>query len=462
MNESARDAVVIGAGAAGLAAALALRKAGCDVLVLEARDAPGGVMQTEMRDGFRFERGPNSFRVGAPLLALLRGAGVEAVIEPAGRASRARYLLRPSGLVAVPLGPLAAAATPLVSARGKLRILGEPFVARANGASESVAEFVTRRLGREALDALIAPFLTGVYAGDETQLGAEAVFGSLVHFERERGSIVAGALASAFSRAFAPAPRGLPGSFSAHGGTGALAAALAHALGSGALRCGARALAIARDGAGWRIALGAEEILARALVLAVDAHAASNLLAPLDAEAARLAASVAYAPIASVSLGVASGTTRTRIAGFGFLVPRDLRLDLLGALYMSQLFARRAPPGHELVTALIGGSRWPGAVDASDAEIEKRVLAGLDRALGLGAPPRVLAISRFERAVPQPGVDHAARIAALRARFASDRTLAFAGAWLDGVALGDAFASGLAAGARASVMRWEIERQSAG
>jgi oxygen-dependent protoporphyrinogen oxidase len=446
MSASARDAVVIGAGAAGLGAAHALRQAGRDVLVLEAREAPGGVMQTATRDGFTFERGPNSLRVGAPLLELLRETGTEALVEKAGPASRARFLLRPSGLVPVPLSPLAFATTPLVSLGGKLRLLAEPFIARADGSQESVAQFAARRLGVEALERLVGPFLTGVYAGDESQLGAEAVFPTLVleAHERERGSIVAGAIASLFARA----PRGLAGSFSPRGGMGALAARLARALGDGAVRCSAYARSIARDGAGFRIALAHEEIAARSLVLAVDAPAAAKLLASLDAEAAQLAAGVAYAPIASVALGVDAGALRRPIAGFGFLVPRDLGVDLLGALFMSQLFSGRAPQGHDLVTALIGGARWPGIVDATDAEIERRVLAGLDRALGLTAAPRVLAISRWPHAVPQPGVDHVARIAALRARFARDAALALAGGWLDGVAVSDAFASGLAAGAR--------------
>ena len=444
MTATPRDAVVVGAGAAGLAAAHALRKAGRDVLVLEAREAPGGAMQTAAQDGFVFERGPNSLRVSAPLLQLLREAAQEGVLERAGRASRARYLLRPSGLVHAPLGPLAFAASELVSARGKLRMLAEPLVARGDAASESVAQFVARRLGREALEKLVAPFLTGVYAGDETQLGAEAVFPSLVRFERERGSIAIGALAAASSRA----PRGLAGSFSARGGLGELSAALARALGTGVVRCGCHVRGIARDGAGWRVVLAREEIAARSLVLAIDAPAAAKLLAPLDAEAAQLVAGVRYAPIASVALDVDPRGVRRALSGFGFLVPRDLGIDLLGALFMSQLFSDRAPAGRELVTALIGGARWPSVMDASDAEISKRVLAGLDRALGLTAPPRVLAISRWREAVPQPGVDHLARIASLRARFAGDATFALAGGWLDGVAVSEAFASGLANGAR--------------
>ncbi len=444
--QSAREAVVIGAGAAGLGAAHALRRAGRDVLVLEARAQPGGSMQTVAQDGFVFERGPNSLRVGAPLLTLVREAGVETLLERAGPASRARYLLRDAGLVPVPLSPLAFAATPLLSVRGKLRLLVEPFVSRGDGARESVAAFAARRLGREALEKLVAPFLTGVYAGDETQLGAGAVFPSLVRFERERGSIVAGALASAL----AGGPRGLAGSFSARGGLAALATGIARSLGDAAVRCSAPVREIARDGPGWRVGLGGEDVAARAVVLAAEAPAAAALLAPLDPEASSLAAGMRYVPIASVSLGIDPAALRRALAGFGFLVPRDRGLDLLGALFMSQLFSGRAPAGRELVTALIGGARWPGVLEAGDDEIVRRVCAGLDRALGLAGAPRTLAVSRWTHAVAQPGADHAGRVAALRARFAGTPSFQLAGGWLDGVALGDAFASGLAAGARAA------------
>ena len=446
MSVETRDAVVIGAGAAGLGAAHALKRRGRDVLVLEAQGAPGGSMRTVTQDGFTFERGPNSLRIGAPLLGLLRETRAEALVEKAGPASRARYLLRPGGLAPVPLSPLAFATTGLVSARGKLRLLAEPFVARGDGTGETVAQFVARRLGPEALEKLVGPFLTGVYAGEEAQLGANAVFPALVRFERESGSIVAGAISSLRARG----PRGLAGSFSASGGLGALAGAIARAVGEGAVRCNAHVREIARDGAGWRIALEREEVHARTLVLAAEAPAAAKLLAPLDADASRGAARIAYVPIASVSLAVDPSALRTRLAGFGFLVPRDMQLDLLGALFMSQLFAGRAPAGRELVTALIGGARWPSVLEASDDEIARRVCAGLDRGLGLTAQPRVLAISRWRHAVAQPGADHAARVAALRARFAASASFQLAGGWLDGVALGDAFASGLTAGARAA------------
>jgi oxygen-dependent protoporphyrinogen oxidase len=436
------DAIVIGAGAGGLAAALELEARGRSVCALDAGDRPGGVMRSDRIDGFLVERGPNTTRMPAGALALLQRAGLEAALEKASPESRARFLLRPEGLVPVPLDPLRFARTQLLSRAGKLRLLREPWIPRGDGGSESVAAFVERRFGREVLDALIAPFLVGVYAGDEHALGAEAVFPTLVAAEREGGSIARGALRRAFRRG---AQRGFPGTWSAQGGLGGLATLLARGLGE-RLQLGARVRALAPEAGGWRVELEDESLRARAVVLAADAGGAAELLAPLDTEAAAFQRTLRFAPIVSVALALEAGASRLPLEGFGFLVPRDVGLDLLGALFMSRLFARRAPPGQELVTAMIGGLRWPGAVDAPDDELLRRIHAGLDRALGLRQTPRALAITRWPRAVPQPGPRHVRAVRAIRARLAHFPPLALAGACWDGVALGET----LAAGARAA------------
>jgi oxygen-dependent protoporphyrinogen oxidase len=431
------DVVVIGAGAAGLGAAASLHAAGRSVVVLDAGDRPGGVMRSDRCEGFLVERGPHTTRIPAEALALLRRTGNEAALAKAKPEGRARYLLRPSGLVPVPLGPLAFARTPLLTRAGKWRLLREPFVARGDGGGESVAAFVERRLGREAVEALVAPALVGVYAGDERRLGAEAVFPTLVAAEREAGSVVRGLLLRALRRA----PRGLAGTWSAHGGLGALAAALARPLGS-ALRLGVRVTALAPEAGGWRVEHEGGALRGRALVLAADAAGAAALLAPLDAESAAFLRGLPFAPIVSLALALADGATKRPPDGFGFLVPRDCGLELLGALFVSRLFAGRAPPGAEQVTAMLGGMRWPGAVDAPADVLLARASAALDRALGLVEAPRALAITRWPRAVAQPGVGHVAAVRAIRARLARLPPLALAGGCWDGVALGSALASG--------------------
>lgn len=446
MTEPELDAVVVGGGAAGLTAAAALAAAGRAVRLLEATPRVGGAVWTERIRDHRVERGPNTLRVGPRAAAVLRRLGLDALLLEAQPASRLRFLLRQGRLVPVPLGPAALLGTPLLSARGKLRLLVEPFVRRGDPAGESVAEFVTRRLGPEATDALVGPFLTGVYAGDEARLGAEAVFPSLVEAERSHGSIVRGLAARALVRR---GPRGLRGTWSARAGLGELTGRLARDL-AGQISLETRAAAIARDPAGFRVACqdGGTELRTRSVVVATPAREAADLVRGLDAEAARALAAISYAPVASVSLSLDPAEVRSRIEGFGFLVPRGEGRELLGCLFLSQLFPDRAPPGRELLTALLGGTRSPAALELSDEELFRVCVAELDRVLGLRAAPRCLAVTRWREAVPQPDRQHPRRVAEVRRRLAAHPGLELAGAHLDGVALGDAMASGGAAAER--------------
>jgi oxygen-dependent protoporphyrinogen oxidase len=438
-------AVVVGAGAAGLAAALELRSRDHEVLLLDGGDRPGGVMRRDRESGFLFERGPNTMLVKGPALSFLQRHGLEAALQPAKPAARDRYLFHDGRLTPVPMSPFAFAASPLLTGKGKLRLLAEPLIRRGDGDGESVAEFVGRRLGPEPVERLVGPFLLGVYAGDERLLGAEAVFPSLVEMERESGSIVRGAL----SRMIRPrGPRGLRGSYSSPDGLGGLAGHMARGLGD-SLRLGTRVASVRREEGSWVVGVesgGAEpEIRARSLVLATDAASAAALLRGLDGEAASALDSIEYAPVVSVPLCVDPRDSSHPIQGFGFLVPREAGLDLLGALFMSRMFPRRAPEDRELVMGMIGGARWPAVVDAADDEILERVQRGLDRAIGLRGSPQALAITRWPRAVPQPGPHHGRLVRGLRARLAAQPGLALAGAYLDGVSVADTLASGVRA-----------------
>jgi oxygen-dependent protoporphyrinogen oxidase len=439
------EAVVVGAGIAGLAAALELQQHLRDVLVLDPSDRPGGVMRTDHVSGYVIERGPNTYQVKAPMLASLRRDGFESSLLRALPASRLRCVFHEGRLVPVPMSPVALVRTPLLSARGKLRLLAEPFVRRGDGRGESVAEFAERRLGSEAVHNLVGPFLTGVYAGDETQLGAEAVFGSLVEFERRAGSIVGGALAGTFGR---KGPKGLRGIHSAPNGLGPFARGLSELLAERPA-LGSRVSGVHRQGNEWVVSVAAADsesrLRTRRLLVAAPAREAAELLSAASPEAAAELEGIDYAPIVGVAVGVRPGDVREPIQGFGFLVPRSAGVKLLGCLFMSQLFPGRAPAGHELLQCLIGGRRWPDAIDLPDDVVAQQVLADLDRTLGLKAEPEILSVTRQPRAVAQPDREHVRRVKRIRAYVDDQSGLALAGSYLAGVSVPDTFASGVAA-----------------
>jgi oxygen-dependent protoporphyrinogen oxidase len=441
------DAVVVGAGVAGLAAALELQDAGCEVSVIDPSDRPGGVMRTDHVSGYVIERGPNTLQVGAPMLDFLRRRNLDEILLMASPVSRLRMVYRQGELVPVPMSPVALVRTPLLGAASKLRLLAEPFVRRGPPEGESVAEFVARRLGRGVVTGLVGPFLTGVYAGDEEQLGARAVFGQLVELEQRFGSLTAGALLGSLGRR---RPRGLRGSFSTQEGLGPFARRLADRLAEPPA-LGSRVARIAADAGRWRVDVagpnGARTLSAGRVVMACPAFAAAEILRGVDGEVADALEGIDYAPIVSIPVGVDPADAAAEIEGFGFLVAREEGLGLLGCLFMSRLFPSRAPPGRELLQCMVGGVRWRDSIDEPDDVLLERLASDLERTLGLRSPIAPLAVTRWERAVPQPDREHVGRLAWVRSRLRETPGLALAGSYVDGVGVSDALASGIAAAA---------------
>lgn len=439
-------AIVVGGGIAGLAAALELQGSVTEVYLIDASDRPGGMLRTDHVSGFVVERGPNTLQLRGPARDFLHSLGHDPTLVQATPASRQRFLFRGEGLQEVPLSPLGLLRSPLLSRAGKLRLLGEPFVRRGDPGGESVAEFAARRFGQEVVDALVGPFLTGIYAGDERELGVEAVFGALAQHERRYGSVALGLLRNAFGQS---GSRGLRGVFSAVNGLGPFARRLAEQL-IEAPALESEVLSLHREQGHWFVRMvgpgGGRALRSRRLVLATPAREASRLLGGVCQVAADGLAEIRYAPVVSVGLGVKPEDAARRIEGFGFLVPRGAGLDLLGCLFMSQLFPRRAPKGSELLQCLLGGLRWPEAVDLPDDLILGRLQRDLERAIGLRGTPQLLAVSRWARAVPQPDRRHLQRIARIRSAVSALPGLALAGSYLDGVGVPDTLASGLRAG----------------
>ena len=457
------DVLVIGAGLSGLGAALELERSGRRVQVVDANRVAGGVIETQAVKGYRVERGANTFRIHAALEASLRDFDLARIPEPALPESRSRFLYHEGRLEAVPMGPIQWVRSGLLSAAGKRQLLREPFVPRGDAAGESVAEFIDRRLGVETRKALVGPFLTGVYAGDETRLGAEAVFPGLVENERRSGSIFRGSLLNGLRSRRPGKTRSRTGSWSGPAGMSGFVDALVGRLAAAPLQ-ERRVLSLRADGSDWLAELrgpdGEERIRASAVIVAIPAHAAEGLLRPVDDELGSLLAPIAYAPLVSLAFGLDPVHSRNPIEGFGFLVPREANLGLLGCLFMSRLFAGRAPEGKELLHVMAGGVRWPEAVDLPDDLLRKKLIGELDRVLGLRAEPELITVTRWQKAVPQPGVDHAERVKAIRRRLDAHPGLGLAGGYLDGVSVADALVSGVAA-ARMLSARLETHAGSA-
>ncbi|HVE48572.1 MAG TPA: protoporphyrinogen oxidase [Casimicrobiaceae bacterium] len=445
--QSDYDVVVVGGGISGLTVSYRMQQRGRRVALLDAGDASGGMIASHRDNGFLYESGANS-ALATPLLeALFDEIGIaNARVDPSPRAKH-RFIVRDGRLVALPSSPLDLLTTPAFSLAGKLRLLREPWIARTTSESdESIADFARRRLGDEIRDYAVDPFVAGIYAGDPERISARAAFPRLIELERMHGSLLRGQLASA--RARRAEQRVLPKSFSFRDGMQTLPRAMADRLQTRLPKTPVTTIERHDDKTYTVIAQGLR-LRANAVVLSVPADAAASIVESLSTMCAARLREIEYAPIAIVVTAYRKSDVAHGLGGFGFLVPGKERRAILGSLFSSTLFERRAPADGVLITTFCGGTRDPAAIKEDDATLIARVTHELDALIGARNCLQTF-IVRWPRAIPQYTLGHLDRIAAIDSASRIDG-LFYCANWRGGVSIGDCVAS-----AQTTAQRMEV------
>jgi len=428
--------VVIGGGISGLTCAERLRRAGADVLCLEASARPGGALRSYATDGFVVEAGASTVLETPELARLVSDVGLGDELLHADR-KRPRYILRAGVLHALPTDPIALIRTRMLSGRAKWRLVREPWIAaRAETDEESVASFVRRRFGVEIAQTIAAPFVAGTFAGDAERLSARAVLPRLVDLEVQHGSVIKGMLRAAWAGS-----SGRPSLISFREGTETLPRRLGECLGD-RLRMGTTVHAIRRDQSGsWIVSAvsgtSPAEMTASAIVLAAPAAVAARLLGEPCASAAATLSGLESASVALVSLAWPRSQISHSLGGIGFLVAPGESVRVLGCLWPASTFAGRAPRDQALLTAFVGGALDPRGALLDDAALVETVRSDLANVLGVTGPPRVLGIDRHIDALPQYGIGHAERMARAGRAIDSVPGLFACGNYFSGASVGE-------------------------
>ena len=401
--------VVIGAGISGLTSAWWLHRAGVDVAVMERDASPGGTMQTIHENGWLVETGPNSALETTPLLSqMFEDLGISHERVYANEASNKRFILRDGTLHQLPMSPGSFLTSSLWSLKGKLRLLGEPFVGRADH-EETIAEFVERRLGKELLDYGINPFVAGVYAGNPEELSVRAAFPKLYALEEKYGGLIKGMLRGRKERKHrAERSKDRAKMLSFVNGMQTFPNIIAAGL-KERVRLGCEVQAVSRGENGekgytlfYRSKGGESGSLhADAVVAAVPSFVAASLLAPFSRSLTEGLRSIYYPPVTEVFLGFHSSQRSIPLDGFGFLVPAKEHRRILGTIWSSSLFSARAPEGHVALTTFVGGSRQPELADLKDSELQDLVTGELQSIMHITGPPVFTKIIRWTKAIPQ-------------------------------------------------------------
>jgi protoporphyrinogen/coproporphyrinogen III oxidase len=438
--------VIIGGGITGLAAAYELTCRGQPFVLLESSARAGGLILTERVSGFTIDGGPDSLLAQKPAAIQLcseLGLAGQLISTTVPRTAfvlkKGRLYALPSpSVLGIPTSVTGLAGYDLLGRMARARMALEPLVPRSRREDESVGSFFRRRLGRQSADLIAGPLLGGIHAGDIDRLSMHSLFPRLVEAEHRPGKVLRN-----LRRVHVPAEGGV---FRAlRNGMGDLVTAILARLPPGAARFGAPVHSLRRLPASWQAAAGDATFDSTAVILAVPAHVAGSLLEGIEPGAAEICARVPYASTVSVALGFRRDQIAHPLSGSGFVVARrhsDFRIT--ACTWSSSKWEARAPEGHALVRAFVGGTHDPAAVEESDDDLIAIVRREISRILriGGGASPVVARVHRWRRSAAQHTVGHRARMTALEERLRHLPGLFAAGSGFRAVGIPDCVADG--------------------
>ncbi len=474
-----RRIAVVGGGISGLTAAYTLAQArgrGVPIseFLIEGSDRLGGVIRTDLLEGFVLEGGPDSFISEKPEAAsLCYELGLGDSMIGSNDEGRQTYILHKGSLVPLPEGLMLLTPTrvwpvfssPLLPLGSKLMVATEWFVTptKPRDADESIAAFVRRHFGNAMLDNIVEPLLAGVYGGDAKSLSVESVLPRFREMEHRYGSLIRGASAVRRQRkkAVRSRARGEP-DFSSlfvtlRGGLGELVKALETRLDPSRVHLGQRVVAVDRVDRQWnspyRVCCeGGQTYEADALVLALPVYECANFFASLKADFAEIFRAIPYSSAITVNLGFDEEVAAKLPPGFGFLVPRKEPSRLLACTFVHNKFPHRAPEGKALLRCFLGGTRDPEVFELSNNEIMLRIRQELRAILGVDALPLFSRISRWPSAMAQYTVGHGDKIVRIMNLIQKYPRLYLAGNAYSGIGISDCIRTGRDAAVRAMEM----------
>ena len=455
--------IIIGGGIAGLAAAVHLKSGAkahdktVEVQLLEKNSRIGGKILTEKIDHYLIEGGPDSFlpeKVWSVNLA--RHLGLDPEMLPSNDEFKGTFIYSRKQLHSLPEGVMLMVPTSfwpmakshLITWPGKMRMGMEVFVPkRKSRDDESLASFVTRRLGRECLEKIAEPLVAGIHTSNPDNMSVLATFPRFVQMEQKSGSLILGMISAMKTRPHAtlsgPSSKGsspkMTYFMSFKNGMQSLSQACAELIGRDSIRLNAGVKAVAPRGKGYAVILeNGETLEADHVMLAPAAYESAEMIKGMDANLAAQMNTIEWSSSATVSIAFKKEDVKVPLKGFGFIVPRVEGRRINAATYSSIKWSYRAPDDTILVRVFVGGGHHEELVhELDDAGMVRMVLEELDTVLGIKANPLFSKVYRWYRGMPKYTVGHLERIALIDRMLTTHPGLHLIGCSYKGIGIGD-------------------------
>lgn len=440
---------IVGSGVSACACAVRLKQKGIDFTIFEKESLPGGKLITERIDDFVVEGGPDSFLPEKRwTLDLIKEVGLSDELLPTNEEHKGTYIFSGNRLHRLPEGVMLMVPTmiaPLLRSRliswpGKMRMGMELFVPKKKDLEdESLARFVTRRLGRECLDKIAEPLVAGIHTSNPDNMSVRAIFPRFLDMEQKYGSLIRGM--TRIAKNGGAGSTGMTYFMSLKRGMQDLMDTCFAFVGSRTIATGSAVQGITKTPGGFELVVRSERMSFDAVVLTPPSYAASDIVRPMDPILANRLSAIEWSSTATISLAFEKKKLPT-LAGFGFLVPRIEKRRINAATWSSIKWSLRAPPDHLLIRCFVGGGHDEDLVSYEDQDLTSVVLGELAAIANIRAVPVFTKIYRWTKSMPRYTVGHLDLVAGIDKKLSAYPGLFLIGSSYRGIGIGDCVKSG--------------------
>ncbi len=375
--------VILGGGITGLTLAwlLSQRAPENKISLIEKNSRLGGWVNTIEKGGFLFEQGPRALRLydeDVSLHQFIQDLGLEK--KCSSPLAKKKYLWVDGSLHPLPTHPLSLFFSPLM--RGCIAALfKERRVPLSSLEDETVESFFLRRFNEKIVSHFVDPFVSGIFAGNPSELSMRSCFPSLLEKEKTHGSLVKGFLSTKKKSRL----------FTLEKGMKEFVTVLSKKLEE-------KGVEIQKESEVLRIEQRPGKALLTLSHQVVEADLVLSTLSLKDM-APLLPFPLPHLPYASLALvNIGYQKAPSKPLGFGLLIPSKEKEKILGITFDSDIFPHFAPPGGATLTVMMGGTRHPLP---SPSEALDLALSGLRRFCNIYSQPDHTHISFARHAIPQ-------------------------------------------------------------
>jgi oxygen-dependent protoporphyrinogen oxidase len=389
------EILVLGGGISGLCVAWELHKAKIPFKLIEKQVETGGVISSSTIEGTVLDFGPNSLRDrDGSIRKLAEELGLSDEIIQISEAFKTRFIVRDRKLQALTPSLKTLFTTNVISGKAKWRMLAEPFILKGESKDESVGDFLERRIGKEAVDYLVDPIFSGIYAGDIYQISKKEILPQLQENEQKFGSLIMGAFRSKKQKSNTE-----PMVLSFRKGVQQLTDAITEKISDHIIQ--EKVVAITKEEHGFKVETSKQSYRSEKVISCLPAYVLGSVTKGFAHDLPDILQGIDHPPMLSTQVVFNKADVQLPQSGFGFLVPRKENIRLLGAIWKSSIFPELSNNEQFHFTLMTGGAHDRKILTEDITEIEKQILEEFSNLTGIDAEPILVKSQLWRKAIPQ-------------------------------------------------------------